>query len=131
MGTASSGAFHNDVAAGTLPPFGFVTPNLCNDMHDCSVATGDAYLANLVPTIIAGPDFQNGRLAIVITYDENGGASGNQVYTSVISPFTAPGTQSATNFTHYSLLRATEEILGVPLLGGASSATSMRAAFGL
>ena len=131
MGTASSGNFHNDVAAGTLPPFSFVTPNLCNDMHDCSVATGDAYLANLVPTIIAGPDYQQGRLAIVITFDENGGASGNQVYWAVISPFTVPGTRSSTNFTHYSLLRTTEEILGVPLLGSASGAASMRAAFGL
>jgi len=131
MGTASSGNFHNDVAGGTLPPFSFVTPNLCNDMHDCSVATGDAYLANLVPTILAGPDYQSGHLLVVITFDENGGASGNQVYAAVISPFTTPGTQSATNFTHYSLLRTTEEILGVPLLGGASSAASMRAAFGL
>ena len=61
----------------------------------------------------------------------DGGASGNQVYCAVISPFTTPGTQSAVNFNHYSLLRTTEEILGVPLLGGAASATSMRAAFGL
>lgn len=130
MGSAASGNFHNDVAAGTLPPFSFVTPNLCNDMHDCSVATGDAYLATLVPTIIAGPDYQQGRLAVVIVFDENGGASGNQVYCAVISPFTSPGTQSATNFTHYSLLRTTEEVLGVPLLGNAAGAASMRAAFG-
>jgi phospholipase C len=131
MGTATSGNFHNDVSAGTLPGFSFVTPNSCDDMHDCSVATGDSYLANLVPTIIAGPDYQQGRLAIVIVFDENGGASGNQVYCAVISPFTTPGTQSSTSFTHYSLLRTTEEILGVPLLGNASSAASMRAAFGL
>jgi phospholipase C len=130
MGTAASGAFHDDVANGTLPRFSFVTPNSCNDMHDCSVATGDAYLANLVPTIIAGPDYQQGRLAIVIVFDENGGASGNQVYCAVISPYTTPGTQSLVNFTHYSLLRTTEEILGLPLLGNAQTATSMRAAFG-
>jgi phospholipase C len=130
MGTASSGNFRTDVNNG-LPRFSFVTPDLCNDMHDCSVATGDAYLANLVPTIIAGPDYQQGRLAIVIVFDENAGASGNQVYCAVISPFTSPGTQTATNFTHYSLLRTTEEILGVPLLGGASGAVSMRGAFGL
>ena len=131
MGTLSSGNLHDDVAAGTLPRFSFVTPDLCNDMHDCSVATGDAYLANLVPAILNGPDYQAGRLAVVIVFDENGGAAGNQVYCAVISPFTAPGTQSSTNFTHYSLLRTTEEILGVPLLGNAATATSMRAAFGL
>jgi len=130
MGTATSGNLHNDVQAGTLPSFSFVTPDLCNDMHDCSVATGDAYLANLVPTILAGPDYRSGKLAVVIVFDEDGGASGNQVYAAVISPFTAAGTTSNTNFTHYSLLRTTEEILGKPLLGNAASATSMRSAFG-
>jgi phospholipase C len=131
MGIASSGNFHDDVVNGTLPNFSFVTPDLCNDMHDCSVATGDAYLGNLVPTIISGPDYQVGRLLIVIVFDENAGASGNQVYASLIARRIAPGTVSATNFTHYSLLRTTEEILGLPLIGNAGSATSMRAAFGL
>jgi hypothetical protein len=121
---------HNDIAAG-LPRFSFLTPNLCDDMHDCSVATGDAWLQSWVPQMIAGPDYQAGRLAIVITFDENSGTSGNQVYTAVISPFTTPGTQSATAFTHYSLLRTAEEILGVPLLGSAAGATSMRSAFNL
>ena len=69
-------------------------------------------------------------LAVVIVFDENAGASGNQVYCVVISPFTTAGTQSGTNFTHYSLLRTTEEILGLPLLGNAATATSMRADFG-
>jgi len=131
MGTATSGNLHNDVQAGTLPSFSLVTPNLCEDMHDRSVATGDAYLANLGPTILAGPDYQSGRLAVVIVFDEDGEASGNQVYAAVISPFTAAGTKSNTNFTHYSLLRTTEEILGKPLLCNAASATSMRSAFGL
>jgi hypothetical protein len=130
MGSRTSGNLATAVA-NSLPSFSFLTPNLCNDMHDCSVATGDAWLAGWVPQIIAGPDYQLGRLAIVIVFDENAGASGNQVYSAVISPFTTPGTQSATNFTHYSLLRTTEEILGVPLLGSASGAASMRAAFGL
>jgi hypothetical protein len=41
-----------------------------------------------------------------------------------------PGTQSATRFNHYSLLRTAEEMLGLPnYLGGAAGATSMRSAF--
>jgi acid phosphatase len=131
MGTVSGGNLHDDVVKGILPKFAFVTPDTCNDMHDCPVATGDAYLANLVPMILAGPDYQKGRLLVVITFDENARGSGNQVYTAVISPFTKPGTRSSTNFTHYSLLRTTEEILGLPLLGNAAGATSMRSAFGL
>jgi hypothetical protein len=43
-----------------------------------------------------------------------------------------PGTKSGTAFTHYSLLRTTEELLGIStFLGNAASATSMRSAFGL
>lgn len=130
MGTYQSGDLHGDVVNGTLPAFSMVAPNRCDDMHDCSVATGDAYLSTLVPFILNGPDYQAGHLAVVIVFDENGGAAGNQVYCAVISPYTAPGTQSAVNFNHYSLLRTAEEILGLPLLGNAQTAASMRAAFG-
>jgi phosphoesterase family protein len=127
---SAGGNLATDVATGALPHFSFVTPGLCNDMHDCSVSVGDAYLAALVPVILAGPDYTSGHLAVVITYDENGGASGNQVYTAVISPFTQPGTKDGTDYTHYSLLRTTEEILGYSLLGNAAGASDMRAAFG-
>jgi len=41
------------------------------------------------------------------------------------------GTRSATAFTHYSLLRTTEEQLGLGLLGNAATATSMRSPFGI
>jgi phosphatidylinositol-3-phosphatase len=37
----------------SMPKFSFVTPNLCNDMHDCSIATGDAWLQSWVPKITA------------------------------------------------------------------------------
>lgn len=126
----ASGPLYNDVTKGALRRFSFYTPNLCDDMHDCSVATGDAYLSKVVPFVISGPDYQHARLAIVITYDENSGQSGNHVYTAVISPFTAAGRKVSTNFTHYSLLRTAEEILGVPRLGKAASASDMRSPFG-
>jgi phosphatidylinositol-3-phosphatase len=53
------------------------------------------------------------------------------VATFVVSPYTSPGTRSATYFNHYSLLRTTEELLGLPLLGGAGTAPSLRNDFGL
>jgi hypothetical protein len=50
----------------------------------------------------------------------------------VVSPFTPPATRSTERFSHYSLLRTTEELLGAgPLLAGAKRASSMREAFGL
>ena len=132
MGTTSSGAFLNALNSGTLPNFSFVTPNLCNDMHDCSIAIGDAWLQSWVPKITASPSYQAGNTVLFVTWDEDNGSGGNQVATIVVSPYTTPGTKSGTAFTHYSLLRTTEELLGIPtFLGNAALATSMRPAFGL
>ena len=49
----------------------------------------------------------------------------------VVAPSVSPGTVAGDAFTHYSLLRTQEELLGVPFLGQAATAPSMRAAFGL
>jgi hypothetical protein len=132
MGTTSSGAFATALSTGNLPAFSFVTPNLCNDMHDCSVQTGDAWLKSWVPKITASAPYQSGNTVIFITWDEDDSSSGNHVATIVVSPYTTPGTQSTTAFTHYSLLRTTEQLLGITtFLGNASGAASMRTAFGL
>ena len=108
-----------------------MTPNLCNDTHDCSVNTGDTWLQNFIPQITASADYKAGKTVIFLTWDEDDGSSGNHVPTIVLSPYTTPGTQSGTAFNHYSLLRTTEQLLGQPLLGNATSATSMTQAFGL
>lgn len=132
MGTTTSGNFLNAVNGGTLPTFAFVTPNLCNDTHDCSIQTGDNWLKSWIPKIIAGPNYRAGGTAIFLTYDEDNGSAGNQVVTIVISPSTVPGTRSGTLFNHYSLLRTAEVMLGVgTYLGSATSATAMLSAFGL
>lgn len=132
MGSTSSGALASALSSGSLPTFSFVTPNVCNDMHDCSVQTGDAWLQSWIPKIIASPPYQAGNTVVFITWDEDDSQTGNHVATIVLSPYTSPGTKSGTAFTHYSLLRTTEELLGVSsFLGNAASATSMRAAFGL
>lgn len=132
LGTPSAGRFRSDLRGNRLPSFAFVAPDLCNDMHDCSVATGDAWLQRWVPAILASPAYRAGGTLLVITFDEGEGG-GNRVATVVVSPSTRPGTTSSTAFDHYSLLRTTEELLGLPLLGHAADPTtgSMRAAFHL
>jgi phosphatidylinositol-3-phosphatase len=109
--------------------FTFVMPNLCNSMHDCSVTTGDNWLKGFLPKAIASPAYQAGQTAIIITFDE--GNADQRVFTLVLSPFTRAGAVASTAFNHYSLLRTTEEITGVPCLASACSANSMRSAFGL
>lgn len=123
-----------DVPLGTLqrlPSFAFVTPNLCHDMHDCPVSAGDAWLARFLPAILASPSYRSGSTAVFITFDE-GTDSANHVATLVVSPSTRPGTTSPQRFDHYSLLKTTEQLLGIHrYLARAREAASMRAAFHL
>lgn len=124
-----------DVALGPVPDIGarftLVTPNLCHDMHDCSTATGDRWLSAEVPQILGSAEYRSGSTALFITWDEND-SGGSRVATYVIAPSVVPGTRSAARFDHYSLLRTTEEMLGLsPLLGQAATAASMAPAFHL
>jgi phospholipase C len=126
-GTLASGPLASDLAAGTLPTFSFITPNVCNDMHSCPVRAGDDWLRAWLPRILASPAYQAGTTAVFVAWDENEGASGNRVPFLAVAPAIVPGTSATTPFNHYSLLRTTEEMLGLPPLANAATAASMRA----
>ena len=129
-GTVSSGALRSDVLAGRLPTVGMLIPDLCHDAHDCSLGTADAWLKSWMDLIKAAPDFRAGRLAVVITFDEDDRASGNRVLTTVVAPGTR-GVRAASSYTHYSWTRYAGEIAGAPLLREGSRATSLRPGFRL
>jgi phosphatidylinositol-3-phosphatase len=125
-----------DVPLGTTPNlsarFTFVTPNLCHDMHDCSVSAGDAWLKRFLPKVFAGREYRAGGTAVFVTWDEDDQSSGNHIATLVIAPSVKKGAASGSPFDHYSMLRTTEELLGLRTsLGRAASAASMRGAFNL
>src|SRR5262245_21207914 len=132
-----------DLGADTLPAFVFVTPNMCHDMHNCAVETGDAWLAHAIRGLVASSAYQRGTMAIFVTFDEGerGGSNrctfntrdaGCHVPIIVVAPSTPAGARSGALFNHYSLLRTTEEMLGVTRsLAAARNAHSMRAAFNL
>jgi phosphatidylinositol-3-phosphatase len=130
LGTTSSGALLSDINAGTLPNAGLVTPSLCNDAHDCPLATADGWLQGWLPKLLAGPDFTAGRLAIVVTFDEGVTSNPDPVLTVVLAPGVS-GKVVSSPLNHYSLTRLYDEVLGAPLLRGAAGANSMSAAFGL
>lgn len=115
----------------TLPQFSFVTPNLCHDTHDCGVATGDDWLKSFVPQILATADYRAGRTVVFITWDEDDESSSNHVPLIVLSATTPAGARRSTALDHYSLLGATESMLGAGCLGSACNAASLRTAFGL
>lgn len=119
-------AFSAVLASGQLPSYTSITPNICDDMHDCSVAVGDQWLATWVPRILATASYRSGTTALFMVWDEPTPLANVEV-----APSVRPGTVSSSPVNHYSLLAATEEMLGLPLLGAASSAPSMRAALGI
>ena len=84
-------AFRPDAA-----DFSWVVPNMCHDMHDCSVAEGDAWLASFVPQILASPDFAPGGTGtLYITFDESDGpATDNEIVTAVLGPRVKAGTRA-------------------------------------
>jgi hypothetical protein len=135
LGTPSTGALHEDVTAGSLPDYAFVTPNACDDMHGASVcagdlvAAGDSWLASWLPQILAGPDYRAGRLVVVITWDEGSGSS-NHIPTVVVSP-AAEGVEVTEPVTHCGLLAMEQQLLGLPPLGCAAGAASPARALGL
>jgi len=117
--------FTTDLQANALPDFVWITPNMCNDMHDCPLGTGDAWLKTWVPAILNSPAWQDNG-ALFITFDEGKGdggccqnAVGGRIATLVISPLGRPGFQSDTPYTHYSLLHTIETAWALPPLGQA------------
>ena len=111
--------------------FTFITPNICDDMHDCSVSTGDAWLARFVPQILDSPEYLAHEAVLFITWDESDTGPANQVATLVIAPSVPRGLRVDGAFTHYSLLRTTEQLLGLSYLGAAKIAPSMLRPFRL
>ena len=109
--------------SGSTPRFVWITPDRCHDTHDCSVATGDAWLRQEVGQITASSAWKSGGV-LFITWDEDDGSTDNQVMTLVVAK--GAGHRSSTRrYTHYSLLATVEDLLGVGRLGQAAGAAPM------
>ena len=115
-----------DERAGSLPRFVWITPNLCHDMHDCSVSTGDRFLSGLVPALLnaLGP-----RGLLFLTWDEGSSdagccrlASGGHIVTIVAGAGVRAHARLATPTDHYSVLQTIEDLLGLTRLRGAACA---------
>jgi acid phosphatase len=118
------------ISKGSLPNVGMVIPNLCNDAHDCSLATADAWFKDQMTLVFNGPDWKSGHLAVVLTADEDDSSAGNKVLTIVIHPSQKSNVVTSP-LNHFSLTRLYEEVAGTSYLFQAASAPSMATAFGL
>jgi phosphatidylinositol-3-phosphatase len=93
--------------------FVWITPNLCDDTHDCSVRKGDAWLAKNLPPIVAWDQAHDGLL--ILTWDEaDPDADGtNHIATVFVGPDVVPGVKDVQRVDHYSVLRTIETIFGL------------------
>jgi phosphatidylinositol-3-phosphatase len=104
-----------DMRGGRLPKFVWISPNLCHDTHDCSVKTGDRYLARLVPSLLRelGP-----HGILFLTWDEGSSdrgcckrAAGGHIPTVVAGPDVRRGERSSVPYDLYSILRTISDSL--------------------
>jgi phosphatidylinositol-3-phosphatase len=113
-----------DERAGALPRFVWISPNLCHDMHDCSVSTGDRFLAGLVPALLRA---LGRRGLLFLTWDEGSSddrccrlAAGGHIVTIVAGGGARAHGRLATPTDHYSVLQTIEDLLGLRRLRGAA-----------
>jgi phosphatidylinositol-3-phosphatase len=129
-GSPTNGALANDIARGKLPNFGLLIPDNCHNGHDCSIATTDRWLRSWLPAIKNGPDFRSGRLAVIVTWDEDDRSTDNRVAMVVIHP-DLKGRRVTTRLDHYALSAAISGLGGARPLRDANRAPDLLAAFGL
>jgi hypothetical protein len=90
----------------------------------------DAWFQSVMARILRSPDWKAGRLAVVLTADEDDHSDGNRVLTTVIHPSQRHRVVT-TQLNHYSLTRLYDEVAGLPYLHGAASAPSIAKSFRL
>ncbi|MEU6345189.1 alkaline phosphatase family protein [Streptomyces sp. NPDC046977] len=106
----------------TLPKVSFVTPNLCSDMHDCSVSTGDTWVKNKLGAYATWAKTHNSVL--VVTFDEDNRLAGNRIPTVLYGQPVRAGSTSATTYNHYNMLRTLEDLAGLTTHAGNAASAS-------
>jgi Phosphoesterase family/FG-GAP repeat len=150
LGTLSDSPLLQDFSKeSTAPAFAYVTGDLCDDMHGISgcesglIQAGDTWLSEWIPAITSTKVWKDKDTVIFLVWDEGaGGTTGEKCYNNttdqschvpaiVIAPSVKAGTVVSTQFDHYSWLKTSEQLLNLPQLGQAKTATSMKSAFHL
>jgi phosphatidylinositol-3-phosphatase len=120
---------NKDIDAGSLPNFLFITPNLCNDSHNCSLNVADTWLANLMATLAPALDKTGEPYLVVVLFDEAQRpdglrklleSDGGRVPVVLYSPLVKKGFEDSAHYNHYSLLKTISAAWGLPYLGHAA-----------
>jgi acid phosphatase len=106
----------------SLPTLSFVVPNLCDDMHDCSVATGDSWARANLDGYAQWAKTHNSLL--IVTFDEDDSAGNNMIPTVFVGQSVRTG-DAAEHIDHYTVLRTLEDMYGLAALGNAATRTAI------
>jgi hypothetical protein len=112
-----------DLAANRLPDFALVIPNLCDDMHDCPVQTGDAWLKQHVVPLLHSPELAGGVVFVVFDEGTTDTGGGGRIDALALGPTVRPGAVFSRPTNHYGLLRTIEDAWHLPRLGLSRTAT--------
>jgi acid phosphatase len=129
-------------SSASVPDYVWVTPNLCDDGHDCLPSTAAAWLSKFVNEVTASAAWKDHGV-LFVTWDESEGddsavvapgrivpsGGGGHIMTLVIAPGLHRGLRVGVPYNHYSLLATIEDAFGLTLLQKAQDATAMSAFF--
>ncbi len=108
-----------------LPTVSFVVPNLCHDMHDCSVEVGDRWLAQNIDPYARWARTHNSLLIVTFDESEADGDRDNHIATVAVGERVMPGPVTERT-DHYRLLRTIEDLYGLRPLGHSAEAAKIR-----
>jgi acid phosphatase len=100
-----------------LPTVSFVVPDLCNDMHDCPKAHGDAWLRRHMAPYLSWAKTHNSLL--ILTFDEDNRTGNNRIATIIAGDGVERG-QYGAHRNHYDLLRTLQKMYRLPHIGAAA-----------
>ena len=103
-----------------LPRVSIVAPDLCHDMHDCSVSAGDTWLKNSLGGYATWARTHNSLL--VVTFDEDDRSADNRIPTIFFGAHVATGGYSE-RISHYTVLRTLQSLTGVGCTGSSCAAS--------
>ncbi|QLL08497.1 alkaline phosphatase family protein [Mycobacterium vicinigordonae] len=120
-------AFPQPANYASLPTVSFVIPNNDNNMHDGSIAQGDAWLNSRMSAYANWARANNSLL--IVTWDEDDGGQRNQIPTVFYGAHIQPGSYNET-ISHYNVLATLEEMYGLPKTGLAANAAPIATIWG-
>lgn len=102
-----------------LPAVSFVVPNQANDMHNGTVAQGDAWVSRNLGAY--GRWAVRNHSMLIVTWDEDDRSESNRIPTMIVGQGVTHA-PLGTSLTHYSLLRLLEDLYGLHRLGYSATA---------